>query len=95
MRAILSRVPFSVGLLLTLATACGQGATQTSETPAPKPAVPASAPRNPQNTQGATPPRKENPAGQPAGGEKRGAAEKQKQDEKQKEHEKEKERGER
>ncbi len=42
MRAILSRAPFSVGLLLTLATACGPAASQTSETPAPKPAPSAS-----------------------------------------------------
>jgi len=38
MRPVLSRIPFSVGLLLSLATACGQGASQTAETPAPKPA---------------------------------------------------------
>jgi TonB-dependent SusC/RagA subfamily outer membrane receptor len=38
MRPVLSRVPFSVGLLLSLVTACGQGASQSSETPAPKPA---------------------------------------------------------
>jgi TonB-dependent SusC/RagA subfamily outer membrane receptor len=38
MRPVLSRVPFSLGLLLSLATACGQGASQTSESPAPKPA---------------------------------------------------------
>ena len=36
MRPVLSRAPFTVGLLLSLATACGPGASQTSETPAPK-----------------------------------------------------------
>jgi TonB-dependent SusC/RagA subfamily outer membrane receptor len=34
----LSRAPLSFGLLLTLVTACGQGASQNEESPAPKPA---------------------------------------------------------
>lgn len=38
MRSFPSRVPFFASLLLSLATACGQGASQTAETPAPKPA---------------------------------------------------------
>jgi TonB-dependent SusC/RagA subfamily outer membrane receptor len=42
MRPVLSRAPFTVGLLLSLATACGPGASQSSETPAPKPAPGAS-----------------------------------------------------
>jgi TonB-dependent SusC/RagA subfamily outer membrane receptor len=42
MRPVLSRAPFTVGLLLSLATACGQGASHTAETPAPKPAPGAS-----------------------------------------------------
>jgi TonB-dependent SusC/RagA subfamily outer membrane receptor len=42
MRPVLSRAPFSVGLLMILVTACGPGASQTSENPAPKPAPGAS-----------------------------------------------------
>jgi TonB-dependent SusC/RagA subfamily outer membrane receptor len=38
MRPPVSRVPLSLGLLLSLVIACGQGASQTSETPSPKPA---------------------------------------------------------
>jgi TonB-dependent SusC/RagA subfamily outer membrane receptor len=40
MRPALSRAPFSVGLLVSLITACGggQGTGQTAEAPAPKPA---------------------------------------------------------
>jgi TonB-dependent SusC/RagA subfamily outer membrane receptor len=38
MRLFPSRAPLSFGLLLTLVASCGQGSSQTAETPSPKPA---------------------------------------------------------